>query len=278
MFSDAAGTVSIANGATVPSGQKIWMRSTGGSSSAALQATATATVPSGNVYLYDGNTAGYKDAQRLILAQNATLTTTVQATAQFLPPGSLVVKKTIAGPAAGTQGPIVIHVSCTDGVDRSDLEITAGTPAGATTATYRDIPAGTICTVTETTTGSVVGTKVAVTGAGQQVTIHSGKSTAVEVTDTYDFVTTVLPGVMSGSLLVTKTIAGPLAGHQGAVTIDVTCNGAPRRTSRSTRRPPRAACRTASTASRPGRYAPSPRPPTVRPTRWQRPCRATVSR
>ena len=55
MFSDAAGTVPIANGATVPSGQEIWMRSTGGSPSAVLQATATATVPSGNVYLYDGN-------------------------------------------------------------------------------------------------------------------------------------------------------------------------------------------------------------------------------
>ena len=52
MFADAPGTVPIANGAKVPSGQKIWMRSTGGSSAAVLTATATATVPSGNVYLY----------------------------------------------------------------------------------------------------------------------------------------------------------------------------------------------------------------------------------
>ena len=228
MFSDAAGTVSIATGATVSSGQKIWMRSTGGSSSAVLQAKATATVPSGNVYLYDGNAAGYKDAQRLILAENATLTTTVQATAQFLPPGSLVVKKTIAGPAAGSQGPVVIHVSCTDGVDRSDVTIAAGTPAGATSTTYHDIPAGAMCTVTETSTGSVVGTSVVVTGAGQQVTIPSGKSTAVDVTDTYAFVVPPLPGGIAGSagsLLITKTIAGPLAGHQGPVTIHVTCNG-----------------------------------------------------
>ncbi len=85
MFSDAAGNVPIATGATVSSGQKIWMRSKGGSSSAVLQAKATATVPSGNVYLYDGNSAA-SDTQRLILAENATLTTTVQATAQFLPP------------------------------------------------------------------------------------------------------------------------------------------------------------------------------------------------
>ena len=66
-------------------------------------------------------TAGYTDAQRLILAENATLTTTVQATANFLPAGSLVVKKTIAGPAAGSQGQVVIHVACTDGKDRSDV-------------------------------------------------------------------------------------------------------------------------------------------------------------
>ena len=92
-------------------GTKIWVRSTG-PSAVVLEATATATVPSGNVYLYDGNTGGVNDAQQLILAENATLRTTVQATAQFLPPGSLVVKKTIAGPAAGSQGQVVIHMVC----------------------------------------------------------------------------------------------------------------------------------------------------------------------
>ena len=216
MFSDAAGTVPIADGATVSSGQQIWLRSTGGSSSAVLQATATATVPSGNVYLYDGNTAGVTDAQRLILAENATLTTTVQATAQFLPPGSLVVRKTIAGPAAGSQGRVVIHVACTDGKDRSDVSIHAGTPAGATSITYPDIPAGTMCTVTETSNGSVVGTDVVVTGDGQQVTIPSGGSKTVDITDTYHFV--------PGSLVVRKTIAGPAAGQQGAITIHTVCN------------------------------------------------------
>ena len=94
----------------MPSGQKIWLRSSG-TSSAVLQATSEATVPSGNVYLYDGNTAAVTDAQRLILAENATLKTTVQATAEFLPSGRLVVTKTIAGPAAGSQGQVVIHVA-----------------------------------------------------------------------------------------------------------------------------------------------------------------------
>ena len=75
----------IADGAAVPSGQKIWVRSTG-PSTVVLEATAEATVPTGNVYLYDGNTGGVTDAQHLILAKTATLKTTVQATAEFLPP------------------------------------------------------------------------------------------------------------------------------------------------------------------------------------------------
>jgi Thioester domain len=54
MYSNRAGTVPIADGALVPSGQKIWLRSTG-TSVAVLQATSEATVPTGNVYLYDGN-------------------------------------------------------------------------------------------------------------------------------------------------------------------------------------------------------------------------------
>ena len=67
MFSDAAGSVPIPNETTVPSGQKIWMRSTG-PPIPVLQATASAVVPTGNVYLYDGN-AGLNDAQKLILAE-----------------------------------------------------------------------------------------------------------------------------------------------------------------------------------------------------------------
>ncbi len=53
MWSNAAATDPIANGATVPSGQEIWLTSTG-PTVAVLEATAVATVPSGNVYLYDG--------------------------------------------------------------------------------------------------------------------------------------------------------------------------------------------------------------------------------
>jgi hypothetical protein len=210
MFSDPAGMNQIPNGATVPSGQRIWVSSMG-PSVAVLQATAQATVPTGNVYLYDGN-SGANDAQKLILAHTATLSTIVQATADFLPAGSLIVTKTIAGPAARSQGQVVIHVDCDDGVTRPDFVIPAGAPAGTTSHTYAGIPQGTTCTVIETSNGSVVGTDVLVTGNGQEVTIP----TTVRITDTYHFV---------GSLLVRKTIGGPGAGQQGAVTIHTVCNG-----------------------------------------------------
>ena len=112
----------------MPSGTKIWVRSTG-PAIVVLEATAEAVVPSGNVYLYDGN-SGVSDAQHLILAETGHLSTTVKAEAEFLPPGSLVVKKTITGPAAGSQAHVVIHVACDDGVARDDFVIPAGAPAG----------------------------------------------------------------------------------------------------------------------------------------------------
>ena len=216
MYSDAAGTVPIANGASVPSGQTIYLRSTG-PSSAVLSATATADVPTGNVYLYDGD-SGPSSAQKLILAQTATLTTTVQATAEFVPPGSLVVKKTITGPAAGKQGKVVIQVVCDDGVTRPNFTIDAGAAAGTSKTSYGDIPAGTKCTVTETSDGSNSSTTVVVSGDdGTTVTIPSGGTATAQITDTYHFA--------PGSLLVRKTIAGPGAGLQGAVTIHTVCGG-----------------------------------------------------
>ena len=71
MWSNAAATDPIADGATVPSGQQIWLTSTG-PTVAVLQATAVATVPRGNVYLYDGGNRRVIDAQKLILAETAT--------------------------------------------------------------------------------------------------------------------------------------------------------------------------------------------------------------
>ena len=218
MFSDAAGTIPIADGATVPSGTQIWLRSTG-TTSAVLQAVAKATVPQQNVYLYDGNTAGTADAQRLILALNGELTTRVTATAEFKPVGQLVVQKTISGPAAGSQGQVTIHTVCGGTALTPDLIVASGTPAGTSTRTYTSIPSGSVCTITETANGTEHTTNVTVdvTGSGAQVTIPENGTATATIADTYDFV--------PGSLTVVKNITGAGAGLQSDVTIHVDCGG-----------------------------------------------------
>ncbi len=219
MFADAKGRVPIANGTPVASRTKIWLSSTL-PSLAVLEATAVATVPTGNVYLYDGNgNNGLPNAQKLILAHTATLKSIVQATAEFLHPGSLVVQKTIAGPAAGLQGPVTVEVTC-DGLmpQPPAFTIPAHAIAGTRSHTYNDLPPGTHCTVIETVNGSVAGTVGVVVsgGDGQQVTIPADGSETVHITDTYhEF----------GSLLISKSIAGPAAGQQGSITIHTVCDG-----------------------------------------------------
>jgi hypothetical protein len=213
MFRDAGAAQAIANGETVASGTQIWLRSTG-TGSAVLQARAQATVPSGNVYLYDGNFPGKATAQKLILAQTADLVTIVRAVAVFQPPGALVVNKTIGGAAAGQQGDIVIDVTC-EGTALPSFTIPAGTPAGTVSHTYDNLPAGANCTVIETVDGRSATVNVARSGSGITVTIPAGGSVNADLTDTF----------AAGSLVVNKTITGDGAGQQGAVTIGVNCGG-----------------------------------------------------
>jgi hypothetical protein len=58
----------IPNNTVVPSGTCIFLESTT-PGNVTLTATAQETVPTGNVYLYDGQTPGVNSAQKLILAQ-----------------------------------------------------------------------------------------------------------------------------------------------------------------------------------------------------------------
>ena len=148
----------------MPSGTQIWLKQTG-QSAALLQATAKATVPQNNVYLYDG-TNGVPDAQRLILAQDATLTTTVNAKALFTQTGSLIVQKTITGPAAGKQGAVTINVRCGGVLVGDPFDIPAGS-TGTMSKTYDNIPVGTSCTVTEIHDGQTSTVTVEVDGSGQ---------------------------------------------------------------------------------------------------------------
>jgi TQXA domain-containing protein len=81
MFTDAAGTTPIANGAKVPNGTQIWLD--GAVGTASLKAVAVAQVPTGNVYLYSGNIAGTNVAQKLILANSVTVGANASAEVVF---------------------------------------------------------------------------------------------------------------------------------------------------------------------------------------------------
>jgi hypothetical protein len=216
MFADAAATEEISNGDAVPSGQRIWLRSSS-PGTAVLEASAHATVPRGHVFLYDGNIQGVEDAQKLILAETGELFTTVRATAEFRESGALRVTKEIAGPAAGSQGAIVIGVACDDAVDRPDFVIEAGA-TGTQSRTYEDIAAGTRCIVVERSTGRITGVDVVVGGGARDVTIDANRTETVGLTNTYSFVENPVPGPGAGGLLVTKIVLGPLAGRQEAAT------------------------------------------------------------
>jgi hypothetical protein len=187
MFADAAGTVPIANGTTVPDGPQIWVqRTTLGS--ATLSATATAIVPGGNVYLYAHNIPGVDDAQKLILADSGEVSTTVAATADFFDTASLEVTKTIAGEAAGLQSDVHISVVC-DGTALPDFVIPAGS-TGSTSTTYDDIPAPATCDITETVNGVNTAVTVSTTNASQsidlpQTDVPDDLVTAAPITNTY---------------------------------------------------------------------------------------------
>lgn len=181
MFSDAAGTTPIASGTAVPSGTNIWVRSaTAGT--VTLAAEAQATVPTGNVYLYDGNTPGLSAAQKLILAQTGVVKTDVTAQVTLALPGSLTVTKTIGGAAAGQQGEIRIDVTC-NGVALDPFIIPAGT-TGTPSRTYDNLLAGSSCTITETTDGSTATVGVVTVPVGP-VTISPGSTVPAAISDEY---------------------------------------------------------------------------------------------
>ena len=211
LYADAAGTVPLTN--PVPSGTQVWVRSNAGDTGpATVLAQAAVTVPTGRVYLYDGATPGTTAAQKLILADTRTLTSNATASATFFEVGSLTVTKTIAGDAAGSQGAVSIAVDCGPG-----YQFTLDVPAGTTdpvSETFNEIPAGAVCTITETADGAT-DTVTVQTVVPDPVTITANTTATANVTDTYSFV--------PGTLVVRKNIAGEAAGAQDPIVINVVC-------------------------------------------------------
>ena len=100
-------------------------------------------------------------------------------------PGSLLVTKTIAGRRAGHQGPVTIHVTCNGTALSPDFVIASRTPAGSVSHSFDGIPAGSVCTVTETADGATATVAATVSGNGQKVTVPAGKVVPVNVIDVY---------------------------------------------------------------------------------------------
>ena len=123
----------------------------------------------------------------------------------------------ITGPAAGSQGPVTIHVACNGTALTPDFDIAAGKPAGTYSQTWTGIPAGSTCTVTEPVNGGTSTVSVTTVGSPQDVTVGAAQGAEATISNTYDFTV--------GSLKVTKTITGPASYHQGQVTIKVSCDG-----------------------------------------------------
>ena len=214
LYADAAGTQPLDN--PVPSGTQVWVRSdTGSTNPATITARAVVTVPTGNVYLYDGTNPDVATAQKLILAATRDLSSTATATAEFFAVGSLTVTKTILGEAAGSQEAVTINIDCGTGYQFT-LEVPAASITGAS-QTFDGIPAGSTCTVTEPVTGGTT-TVLAVPSLPQPVTIAAGTTALATVADTYTFA--------PGTLVVEKFFTGEAAGNHGPVVLQIVCGTA----------------------------------------------------
>jgi hypothetical protein len=215
LFADAAGTLPVTN--PVADGTRVWVRSSS-VGPVTVSASAQATVPSGNVYLYDGKRPGVTAAQKLILAQTAVLNASTTASALFFDTGTLVVRKAILGEGAGLQADIVLGVEC-GGVTLEDVVIPAGAAGGSYSTLVGPVKTPTSCTVTEKSDG-----------ANAQVSVSASGSVTVELPENAtpgDEVPALIVDTMTpnpGELVVTKTITGTGNDQRGDIVIDVVCD------------------------------------------------------
>jgi Domain of unknown function (DUF5979)/Thioester domain len=225
VFRDAAGTQPVTVGSTVSPGDRLWVRSSPSGAQpppeAGIQISAQAVFNVGVVLLYDESNPGVDSAQKLVLAQERTLTVNVAADVEIYPAGQLQVTKTIGGTGAGYQGLVTIDVDCDDPEDAFDRTFTidAATPAGSQALPLiSGIPVDTTCTVSESANGDneLVNSSTPVLIEPAEVVIGHQDIAQVSVTNTYERAV--------GGLTVTKVVRGPGAGQQSAVTLRLDCN------------------------------------------------------
>lgn len=152
--------------------------------------------------------------QDVVLAQEGSAVT-VTNTVDFLP-GGLNVVKVVTGTGAGLQSDISVAVSCENGLEET-LVIPAGSAAGDYVESFTDLPAGTVCTVTESASGA--NTLVTVeSDAPVTVTIAPGATVDAVVTNTVTPVPTPTPTP-------TPTTPGGLSATGGEVPFSILSAG-----------------------------------------------------
>lgn len=224
VYADAGGSVAVLSGSAVAPGARLWVRYDADLAPEIFTLSASATVPAGNVFLYNGDNPPRTAAQKLVLAADTTVP--IRAAGEVLPPaagtGTYAVDVEITGPAAGDQGTVELTAECSLGgeVLSRAVSVPAGSPAGTyAVATIPNLPAGTTCALTPVADG---GTPFAsVTRAidpPTPVAIVAGVTTRAEATYTYS-----IPTPPTGSLRVLLTVDGAAAGQQSELQLSASC-------------------------------------------------------
>ncbi|MBA2945137.1 thioester domain-containing protein [Streptomyces himalayensis] len=217
---DAAGTNQLQDGDVVQPGAQLWARSVSDDDPQGFVLERVTTVHEGTVLLYDGTNPGLEDAQTLVMAQETELVVRAGAVLQPFPAGAVQFNLGIDGEAAGLQSEKVIQVDCGDPDSDLDQQRTvtfaAGTPAGDHSRSLTGIPAGSVCTITESSDGDNGLVSATTVIDPTTITIASEETQQVSITNTY--------ARALGSLQVVKTIAGPRAGSQGIAVIELDCD------------------------------------------------------
>ncbi|MDX6742350.1 thioester domain-containing protein [Actinocorallia sp. A-T 12471] len=223
VFTDAQGQNQLLDGAEVAPGTNLWARSVSAADPQGFVLERVSTILTGTVLIYDGTNPDLADAQKLVLAQETELGVRAGATFNRFAAGALRITKRITGTGAGFQGEVVVQVECVDQNPETDLDrsytvrFPAGTGAGDHTRTLGGVPAGSLCTITETATGdnALVNLEADPVIEPPTVTIVVNETAEATITDAYTRAT--------GGVRIVKRIGGPGAGRQDEIVIRLDC-------------------------------------------------------
>ncbi len=124
------------------------------------------------------------------------------------PPGQLTIRKVLTGPIAGASTDFTVRLNCS--VDSLDQNIVLSAPNWSRTLA---IPAGTVCSVTET--GVPAGWSLTSISPTGDFTVGSNTTVTVTVTNARTF----------GVITVNKNLVGASSGTSVSFTFDVDCPG-----------------------------------------------------